>query len=303
MVRRDRVPDRQKNIMIFKGSLNRATWFRCAFLALLALGCRPDAPRETALEPSPVAVLSPYLESALVEILGPDAAIVRLASPGMCPGHCDLRPSQIKDFARCGVLVRFDFQAPLERKLNERVGGSRQTLAVSVPGGLCVPDSYLLACRRIAEHFTRAGSLDQREAKDRLTRLEQRLAALHKEAAAAIASRGLQNTPVLASGHQADFCRWLGLRVVGEISSADESRIGAIEQSIQAAEAAGVKIIVANEPEGRRLADALADRLAARVVMFGNFPAADGHQTFDALVHRNVAALLAAAPATLAEPP
>ena len=82
----------------------------------------------------------------------------------------------------------------------------------------------------------------------------------------------LPGCPVLASGHQADFCRWLGLRVVKEISSADNSRVVDLDEAIKAGEAAGVRVIVANEPEGRRAADAVADRLQARVVVFANFP-------------------------------
>jgi ABC-type Zn uptake system ZnuABC Zn-binding protein ZnuA len=97
---------------------------------------------------------------------------------------------------------------------------------------------------------------------------------------------------VLASGHQADFCRWLGLKMVAEISSADSSSIRDLDEALKAGEAAGVRIVVANEPEGRRAADALTERLHARVVVFANFPQPDKEAAFDDLVRRNLAALL-----------
>jgi zinc transport system substrate-binding protein len=258
----------------------------------------PVAPSENA----PVAVSSPYLEVALREIMGQDLPLVRLAGPTMCPGHYDVRPSQIRDLARCGLLIRFDFQQSLDAKFSQQPAGQRQTLAVRVSGGLCVPESYLSACRQIADHFVAAGSLGRRDADHRLARLGRRMAALGEMATRRIEAVGLRGAPVLAGGHQADFCRWLGLRVAGEMFAADTAGTSDIEQSVKDAQAAGVRIIVANEPEGRRAADALADHLHARVVVFGNFPSPDEEWPFDALVRRNIAALLAAAPPDVERP-
>jgi len=121
-------------------------------------------------------------------------------------------------------------------------------------------------------------------------------------AARKIDEAGLRNTPVLASGHQAAFCRWLGLQVTGTFSGADTAGTREIDQTVKAGEAAKASIIIANDPEGRRLADALADRLHAKVVVFGNFPEPGKDQAFDALVQRNLAALLAVVSST-GEPP
>ena len=56
-----------------------------------------------------------------------------------------------------------------------------------------------------------------------------------------------------------------------------------------------MKLIIANLPEGRRTADALAERLGACVVVFGNFPELNNARvSFDELLQGNVAALLRA---------
>jgi len=256
---------------------------------LLAVGCERAEPTT---DNTFVAVSSPYLEAAVQEVLGHDVSLFRLAGPTMCPGHFDIRPSQISDLARCGLLVRFDFQQSLDAKLRRDDDVSRQTLVVCLPGGLCVPDSYLTACRQIAEHFVSTQTISQTEAEQRLAQLEQRMAALRQEVLQQIDADGLRGAPVLASRHQADFCRWLGLRVAAEISNADAASTSDINGSIKAGEAGAVQIIVANEPEGRRSADALADRLHARVVVFGNFPDMGEEHAFDALVRRNAKALL-----------
>jgi len=253
-------------------------------------------------EDAPVAVSSPYLEAAIGDVLRRDVPLVRLAGPAMCPGHFDMRPSQITDLARCRLLVRFDFQQALDEKLGPRSGSSLRTLAVEVPGGLCVPESYVSACRQLADHFVSTGELSLSEANNRLAQVSDRMTKLGTAVARRIDEAGLRDTPVLASGHQAAFCRWLGLQVTGTFSSTDTAGTREIDQTVRAGEAAKASIIIANEPEGRRLADALADRLHAQVVVFGNFPEPGKDQAFDDLVQRNLAALLAVVPSAGEQP-
>jgi zinc transport system substrate-binding protein len=277
----------------------KAPLFASVLLILSVAGCektgRPtnDLPASGAAivlpKNAPVAVSSPFLEAAVREVLCRDVLMVRLAGPSMCPGHFDMRPSQISELAHCGLLVRFDFQQALDEK---RRTNSCQTAAIGVHGGLCVPDTYISACRQAADHFVRADFLSRSEADTRLAKLAERMASLRQEVERQIKTSRLHGAPVLASGHQAEFCSWLGLRMVAEISSADSSSVRDLDEALKAGQAAGVRIVVANEPEGSRSADALAERLHARVVVFANFPQPDKELAFDDLVRRNLATLL-----------
>ncbi len=268
-----------------------------------AASCSPVATHETALpktlpKDAPTAVSNSYLEAALRDLLGRKTPLVRLAGPLMCPGHFDMRPSQLRELAGCGRLVRFDFQASLDKHFGhfgETSGGSRPVVTVHVTGGLCVPGSYLSACRQIADSFVADKTLDRREADRRLAVVERRMASLETDVLRRIDAAGLRGVPVLCSAHQADFCRWLRLCVAAEMWSAGAAATGEIKQAVDAAAAAGVHLIVANQPEGRRSADALADPLHARVVVFANFPSVDEDEAFDAMVRQNLAALLAVA--------
>ncbi len=263
-----------------------------AFSALLVAGC------ESVAEPSapgvkPLAVSSPYLEAAVVDLLGGDTPLVRLAGPSSCPGHFDVRPSQIRELADCRLLIRFDFQAGLDRLLAERRNGEPRIVTVSEPGGLCVPDTYLAVCRRLADRFAADGTMSRSAANAKLAEIERREAALGKAASDRIDAAGLRGAPVLCSKHQADFCRWLGLRVAAEFPNADTASTGGIDRAVTDAAEARVRFIIANEPEGRRAADALADRLHAAVIVFANFPEPGKPDAFDAMVRRNLSALAA----------
>jgi hypothetical protein len=67
-------------------------------------------------------------------------------------------------------------------------------------------------------------------------------------------------------------------------------------RAIQAAETGGARLVIANRPEGREVADALADRLGGPVVVFDNFPPSGEADGFDRMLRRNVRALVEAVP-------
>lgn len=238
-----------------------------------------------------VAVSSPYLAAVAADLLGEAVPLVVLAEPGMCPGHFDLRPSLVRRALACRMLLRMDFQQSLDARLAGSGRVPPPVVAVNVAGGLCEPATYAAVSRQAAEAFVAAGLLTPDDADARLAGVLERMDSLNAWSRGLIAEANLDGAPVLASGHQAAFCRALGLDVVGTFSAADTALPSQINEAVQRGHEAGVRVIVANLPEGRQLADALADRLGARVVVFGNFPEADGPDAFDRLVRRNVTAL------------
>ena len=266
-------------------------WLMISMLALLPLGCRPVASSAG----KKLAVTNTTLESAAHDLLGDDVPILRLAEPGMCPGHFDLRPSQMTELRSCRAVLRFDFQKSLDARLRDADTNRFGIMEVSLRGGLCLPENYLSACRQLAESFVAIGWLSRTEADAKLKQITERMAALGVRLKDQVAQAGLAGRPVLASGHQKDFSEWLGLKVVASFRAADTASVAEIDQAIDAGQLAAVKLVVANLPEGRRTADALAERLHAQVIVFGNFPALhNGRISFDDLLAANVNALVAA---------
>jgi len=213
----------------------------------------------------------------------------------MCPGHFDVRPSQVRQLRSCRVLLRFDFQKSLDGRLGKLTDAGLTIREVRTPGGLCEPACYLAACRQVGQALTSAGLIHDRRAEQRLAALAERMRRCEARCRRQIARAGLEQRPVVASAHQAAFCRFLGLRVAATFRAADVASVGRIDQAVRAAEHADARLIVANLPEGRRLADALAERLQAQVVVFGNFPTGRGAAAFEELVAANLSKLLKAA--------
>lgn len=266
---------------------------RLAVAVLLSATISCDRPAAGASGPT-VAVSNTYLEAALHDVVGPAVPVVRLAPPGACPGHFDLRPSQITALRASRLVLRFDFQADLDQKLGATATRGPRIAAITVPGGLCEPASYLAACRQVAEATVDAGLLERTTADARLTAILQRLDELSAWARGRVSEAKLDGTAVVTSRHQAAFCRFLGLTVVATFTGADTASIEEINAAIRGG--APARAVVANTPEGRRLADALGQRLGVPVIVFDNFPAeAFGGTGFDALVRGNVERLVTGA--------
>jgi len=243
-----------------------------------------------------IAVTNSYLECAVRDLCGEDAAILCLAPPGMCPGHFDISPAQVRQLKDCKLLLRFDFQQGIEQRLERMRQGGLDIQPVQATGGLCVPDTYVAVCRRVCQALSKTYPHRAAQFEARLPAIEGRLAKLATDLRTSLAQSGVSDAAVLTSNHQAEFARWLGLDPISTFVGSDTETAASIDHSLKMAAGREVRFVIANRQEGVSLAEALADRCRTRAVVFSNFPQAGEQGTgFDRLVRDNVRLLCEAA--------
>ena len=259
-------------------------------VALLTTGCEDRSVDGAGPE---IAVTNSYLASAVRDLCGDRTEVMSLAPPGMCPGHFDISPLQVNQLRHCRVLLLFDFQAPIVTSLKRLKDKGLKTHLVGGPAGLCVPDSYLTACREVAailstEYPQRAVELTQR-----VEAIALRLDKLSLDLQTAVQAAGAVSAAILSSNHQVKFAEWLGLDSVATFVGSDSETVSNIDHCLKQAVGRDVRFVIANQQEGTALAEALADRLKARAVVFSNFPShAEQGRGFDELLRDNVGRLL-----------
>ena len=86
-----------------------------AACVLLGAGCGNKPSEDSAAE---IAVTNSYLGCAVLDLCGDDTEVLCLAPPGMCPGHFDISPSQVKQLCDCRMLLLFDFQKSVAETLS-----------------------------------------------------------------------------------------------------------------------------------------------------------------------------------------
>ena len=164
---------------------------------------------------------------------------------------------------------------------------------MKVTGGLCVPETYLAVCREVSDILSSEYPERKARYQQMLEVIGNDLKHLQQELFEKMRQAGISSAKVLASNHQADFVSWLGLETVATFVGSDIETVTGIEQCIRKAEGQEVRFVVANKQEGTALAEALAERLGAKAVVFSNFPELRGEASgFHALLRANVDALL-----------
>ena len=255
-------------------------------------GCKAKENKQ--IQPE-IAVANSYLQCVVQDLCGNQTEILSLVPPGMCPGHFDISPAQVNQLCKCRILLLFDFQKRIEDSLLRIKEKGLKIGSIHALPGLCVPETYLAACRDACNIL----SQQYPDRKDRLSRrlklIEERLENLSNGLFVQIKRSGLNSAKVLASDHQAQFCNWLGLDVIATFVGSDIETVSNINRCIQKADEHTVGFIIANRQEGTALANALAERLGARTVVFSNFPeTVINRDNFDRLLVENVQALLSA---------
>jgi zinc transport system substrate-binding protein len=268
------------------------------YLGLLALvsgsvaGCRDG--RDTVKAPD-VVVTNSYLQCAVQDLWGPGVEVLCLAAPGMCPGHFDISPGQVKMMRACRVLLLFDFQRQVETSLARLKDGGLKVHPVEVAEGMCMPETYLAVCHEVCGFLSQEYPERRDVFAQRFKDIEKRLAALGVELRSKVKEANFAGAEALVSNHQAKFAEWLGLTPVAGFAGSDVETVANIDDCLKRAAGHGIRFVVANRQEGTALAQALADRLKAKAIVFSNFPLeTTGEAGFDALVRANVDALLKA---------
>jgi len=256
-------------------------------------GCRN---KDTKQKNPETAVANSYLYAVVKDLCGDQQQILSLVPPGMCPGHFDISPSQVNRLCNCKTLFIFDFQQNIENAIPRIKKRGLKVCKIVAPPGLCLPDTYLSIAKQAAAALSQESSAKKKHYDLRLEEIEKRLENLTEEITEKIQKSGLQNTRVIASQHQAEFVKWLGLNPASTFAGRDTVTPAQINRNLQEAGQNQIKLIIANKQEGTELAQSLAEHLKVRLVVFSNFPAANHLNIesagFDYLLSQNLNNLL-----------
>jgi zinc transport system substrate-binding protein len=248
---------------------------------LLSPGCR-EKPADSHLPH--IVVTNSYLQSATMDIAGDRVVIGSLCPPGMCPGHFDLSPGNVRDLRKCELVIRFDFQSQLDKSLAGIRDSSLPVESIAIEEGMCIPQTYIDTCSRIAQRLSAIYPADADFFRRRFQDVRDRADVLTAEVRAMNLSG-----KVLASRHQAAFCKWLGFDVAANFVGSDMASVANVQAALMQARDGNIKWVVANKQEGTAFATSLADAAKVRQAVFSNFPDISSPTgNFEAMIRNNI---------------
>jgi len=233
--------------------------------AVLIAGCaRSSAGR-------PRIVVSTTLISAIVEAVAPGRfAVTTIAPAGLCPGHFDLKPSDVAAANNAKLILNHGWEAwcPALEKAIIPPGPRKVTLATK--GNWMIPDIQRQAATEIASLLA---ELDTARADSFRIAAEQYETEVDSAAVTARALLAGKELPaVIAAEQQAQFLEWLGFRVVATYGRAEDFTAQELTRLARVALDSGVSLIVDNLQSGPETGKPLAQALEVKHVTLTNFP-------------------------------
>jgi len=258
---------------------------------LIPLSCTP---------PSSDIIAGTSLIAGIAEDLaGGKLEVQNLIPPGMCPGHYDVKPSDVETLANSKALLIHPWQQDKANITDLIEGADNPDLIVKV---IAVQDNWMEPPRQaeaveaVAEAL---GEIDPQNSALYQQKAEDRLGAIHakgEETKDRLQEAGVAAVKVLCDQQQAGFVNWAGFDVIATYGRPEELSVAEVEQLVVQAREAGVTLVIDNlQSGGTANSETMAQDIGAAQVTISNFPGGfEGTETWEKTLDNNVDLLLLA---------
>lgn len=230
------------------------------------------------------------LSGMAASLLPPDRyAVEAILPPGQCPGHHDVKLSDIEKAKRADLVIAFrgmPFLKPtaLRREAYLLVdAGGRNWMA---------PDSYVRGVSILADRLAERFPVDAKEIRKRKRATISTVGTGAGALRARLRRAGLSGRAVLASSMQKETLAWMGFRVVAEYGRPEAMSAREVVRLVRTGRERNVLLVADNLQSGADTGKGIAEALGTPHVTLSNFPSEKGYL---ATLENNVGAVLAAA--------
>ena len=219
--------------------------------------------------------------------------------PGMCPGHYDVKPSDIEALANSKAFFIHNYQQNYENitGLIEAVENPDLIITViNITGNWMTPPAQAEAVGKIAQAL---GEIDadnaayyQEKAADR----EQAILTYGDDVKTELQEAGVEGVKVICAEMQAGFVRWAGFNITATFGRPEDLSPAQIADLIDNAQESGVTLMIDNlQSSSTTLGASMEQDIEAIPVTISNFPGGlENTETWEKAIDKNVDLLLEA---------
>jgi zinc transport system substrate-binding protein len=252
-----------------------------------------------AQQPTDIMAGSSLIANIIQDVAGDKLETRTLIPPGVCPGHYDLKPSDIEALANSKALFIHDYQEKFTNITGAIEAAENPDLTVTVinvTGNWMVPSVQAEAVDNIAQAL---GQIDPENAayyQERAAEREQAILVYGEEVKNTLQEAGVDGVKVLCADMQAGFVEWAGFDVVATYGRPEDLSPADVDQLITEAKQAGVALVIDNLQSGSAtLGAAMEQDIEAIPVTISNFPGGfENTETWEKAIDKNVDLLLGA---------
>ncbi|MCU0593646.1 MAG: metal ABC transporter substrate-binding protein [Desulfobacterales bacterium] len=242
-------------------------------------------------------VATTSLIAQIVADVGGDAVeIATLIPPASCPGHFDVKPSDMKLLADANVFFLHSWQGRTFSDGIIRASGNYtlKKAVLDVPGNWMAPPVQVAATERIAAVLADADPARTDGYRSAAARRKDEIQKIGAAQAQRLTQAGVRGIRVLANDMQADFVRWAGFQVMGVFGRGEDMSPREVEDAIRLGREQAIRLVADNLQSGKQAGIGIAKEIGAVQVTLSNFPGGfEGTETWAKAIERNVDLLLA----------
>ena len=247
-------------------------------------------------------VTSTSLIAQVVERVGGDRVdVVNIIPPAQCPGHFDVKPSDIQKLADADLFFLHGWQG---EKFSQDLIASANNLDLSVVTldiqttenqNWMVPVVQMEAVDIITSALCQVDSENSAIYQRSATEYKDKISAKEAEIKARLAQANLSSVNVLCAEMQAGFVGWAGLTIVATYGRPDSLTPQVVKELVDTGRAANVPLIIENIQSGQDAGKGIAEELGCTRIILSNFPGGfDDTETWEKAIDRNIELILEA---------
>jgi len=219
-------------------------------------------------------VTTTTLIGTLVKTIGKDKVdVVTIVPGGMCPGHFDVKPDDIKKLSTAKVLINHGWEVWISDLLNSIENEKLVIKTLKIKGNWMIPDIQIIAGEEITKTLCEIDSQNSSFYKKNLNHCKKEINSVAVE----VKNTDFRGEKVVCSEYQTEFLKWLGFEVVATYGSSKELTLKDLAEIISIAKKKDVHIVIDNLQSGLKAGEQIAEEIGAKYIVLTNFPLGDSY--------------------------
>lgn len=245
----------------------------------------------------PIVVGTSAIHSAVKDLTGKDAELAIVVPPNLCPGHFDLKPSDIEKFLNAKLIILHIWQKelPSVKSLIRGTNPPREKVAyIQAEGNWFVPQNYIRGMEEIGKVLISAELLTEEDYKKQFEKRKNEILAFEQETIQKVKKYNPENIQLISSALQSDFVDWLGFKVVATFPRTEEFNLSSWGKLLDKGKKEHVNIVVENlQSDEIEIVKKLSFELNAEPVILSSFPyTCPACNSWETSVENNITILL-----------
>lgn len=220
-------------------------------------------------------ITSDTILSGIVASLLPARGYVveAILPPGQCPGHYDLKLSDIEKMGKAHITVSFTGMSFMEKARS----GRPQIVVDAADRNWMAPDSYIYGLGLLAHELQRQFPQDKEAIQERKERAVREVRSEADLLGEKIKMAGLSGRSVIASSMQREPLEWMGFRVIAEYGRPEAMSTREVVDLARTGRIQKAMLVVDNMQSGPDTGKGIAETLKIPHVVLTNFPSEKGY--------------------------